>query len=269
MPLEERAVNLPLPEWPQDFNEYHRNALRRTFQHLDDLLLQAEQVLSDEAPPSAFTRYAQDSTPVQRKVVRAYARQVRAAMKRILGEEEIPYPTPRCGALWAAQTLLVQADVSVDELAPKRLAGYGELSEAGVSKLNRIQLELHSLLGKLSAYLAQGTAGDFQVRLQRLGTTDGFTPLLRDLDRVITAHGLVQFRGTFGILLERMETDAFEVAVFGRVSSGKSSLLNHVLEADVAPEGTAALALVPSSRVTVAASVGWPRESRIFRAVTF
>lgn len=229
----------------QDFNGYHRNVLLCTFQHLDGLLLQAEQVLSDAAASSTFTPYAQDSTPVQHKVVRAYARQVRAAMERLLGEEGIPYPTPRCGTLWAAQTLLLQADIAVDELAPKRLAGYGELSEAGVCKLNRIQLELHGLLGKLSAYLAQGTAGDFQVRLQRLGTTDGYTPLLRELDRVITAHGLVKFRGAFEILLERRETDAFEVAVFGRVSSGKSSLLNHVLEADVLPVGVTPVTALP------------------------
>jgi GTP-binding protein EngB required for normal cell division len=29
-------------------------------------------------------------------------------------------------------------------------------------------------------------------------------------------------------IVERLETDTLEIAVFGRVSSGKSSLLNHI-----------------------------------------
>jgi len=55
--------------------------------------------------------------------------------------------------------------------------------------------------------------------------------------RIITAHGLVEFRGTLSMLLDRMEGAAFEVGVFGRVSSGKSSLLNYILQTDVLPIG--------------------------------
>ena len=39
------------------------------------------------------------------------------------------------------------------------------------------------------------------------------------------------------MLLDRMEGAAFEVGVFGRVSSGKSSLLNYILQTDVLPIG--------------------------------
>ena len=41
------------------------------------------------------------------------------------------------------------------------------------------------------------------------------------------------------MLLDRMESAAFEVGVFGRVSSGKSSLLNYILQTDVLPIGVA------------------------------
>src|SRR5205823_6346811 len=41
----------------------------------------------------------------------------------------------------------------------------------------------------------------------------------------------------------------FEIAVFGRVSSGKSSLLNHIVEQDVLPVGVNPITAVPTRLV--------------------
>jgi hypothetical protein len=48
------------------------------------------------------------------------------------------------------------------------------------------------------------------------------------------------------MLLDRIESAAFEVAVFGRVSSGKSSLLNYVLQTDVLPIGVTPVTAIPT-----------------------
>jgi len=69
---------------------------------------------------------------------------------------------------------------------------------------------------------------------------------LRELDRIIAVHGLVEFRNTLAMLLDRIETTAFEIGVFGRVSSGKSSLLNHLLEQNVLPIGVTPVTAVPT-----------------------
>jgi GTP-binding protein EngB required for normal cell division len=48
------------------------------------------------------------------------------------------------------------------------------------------------------------------------------------------------------MILERLEDRTFEIAVFGRVSSGKSSLLNAVLGTDVLPVGVTPITAVPT-----------------------
>ncbi len=92
-------------------------------------------------------------------------------------------------------------------------------------------------MAKLRGYLGKGAGGDLQQRLQQFGKTGEEIRLLSEIERIITAHALVEFRGTLSMLLDRMEGAAFEVGVFGRVSSGKSSLLNYILQTDVLPIG--------------------------------
>jgi GTP-binding protein EngB required for normal cell division len=87
---------------------------------------------------------------------------------------------------------------------------------------------------------------DLQGRLQRLDRTSDEVELLKVLERIIHAHGLVEFRSTLSLLLDQLESNNFQIAVFGRVSSGKSSLLNHILETDVRPVGVNPITAVPT-----------------------
>lgn len=48
------------------------------------------------------------------------------------------------------------------------------------------------------------------------------------------------------MLLDRLESAAFEVGVFGRVSSGKSSLLNYILQTDMLPVGVTPVTAIPT-----------------------
>ena len=101
-------------------------------------------------------------------------------------------------------------------------------------------------MAKLRTYLGKGAGGDLQQRLQQLGKTGDEIRLLSEIERIVTAHGLVEFRGTLSMLLDRMESAAFEVGVFGRVSSGKSSLLNYILQTDVLPIGVTPVTAIPT-----------------------
>jgi len=53
------------------------------------------------------------------------------------------------------------------------------------------------------------------------------------------------------MILDRLESKALEIALFGRVSSGKSSLLNYIVQSDVLPVG-----VNPITRC----QPGWPTE---------
>ena len=227
-------------------NENHQRHLLATFQHVDNLLSEADHILASAGSPSPFQEYSQDSTPVQRKVTHDYILRVRETMRRILDGLKIPPKPPVSGALWAARNHLSFAGIAIAEIEPKHMLGYGKLSDEDQQTLDRIVAELNSVLNRLNTYLAQGTDADLQTRLQRLEQTKDEVKLLRELERIITAHGLVEFRATLTLLLDRLETNAFEIGVFGRVSSGKSSLLNHLLGGEFLPVGVTPVTAVPT-----------------------
>jgi len=60
----------------------------------------------------------------------------------------------------------------------------------------------------------------------------------------------VEFRPTIEMIVSRLETPSFEIAVFGRVSTGKSSLLNHVAGIDALPVGVTPVTAVPTRLVS-------------------
>ena len=139
--------------------------------------------------------------------------------------------------------------ISLNELTPERMRAYGPLSSEAAQRLDGIRAELDGLIAKLRSFLGKGAGGDLQQRLQQLGKTGDEIRLLSEVERIITAHGLIEFRGTVSMLLDRMEGAAFEVGVFGRVSSGKSSLLNYILQTDVLPIGVTPVTAI-STRIS-------------------
>ncbi len=182
----------------------------------------------DAGSPSPFRTHSDDTTPIQRKVTHDYILRIREAMRRVMEELSIPLPEPHSGAVWAAAINLMYCSISLNELTPERLRAYGPLYPDATQKLDGIRAELD------------------EQRLQQLGKTGDEIPLLSEIERIVTAHGLVEFRGTLSMLLDRMESAAFEVGVFGRVSSGKSSLLNYILQTDVLPIGVTPVTAIPT-----------------------
>lgn len=228
------------------FSEHHQRHVRTTFQYIDKLLSEAEHTVTDASSPSPFRRHSDDTTPIQRKVTHDYIIRIREAMRRVMEELEIPPPEPHSGAVWAAAINLVYCSISLNELTPERMRAYGPLSAEAADRLDGIRAELDGLVAKLRSYLGKGAGGDLQQRLRQLGKTSDEIRLLSEIEGIVTAHGLVEFRGTLSMLLDRMESAAFEVGVFGRVSSGKSSLLNYILQTDVLPIGITPVTAIPT-----------------------
>jgi GTP-binding protein EngB required for normal cell division len=158
----------------------------------------------------------------------------------------LPRPGPVCGALWAASGRLTFTHIAVAEMEPQRLRGYGALSDEDIKAINEVVAELNAAIERLLAYLNKGPDADLQTRFARLEKTTDDARLLGELEHVITAHGMIELRGTLIMLLERLETQAFEIGIFGRVSSGKSSLLNHLLGSEVLPVGVTPVTAFPT-----------------------
>src|SRR5208337_4062500 len=127
--------------------------------------------------------------------------------------------------------------------------GFGDISDTDATELNGIAGELKALVSRLGQYLERRAGKDFKERLQQLEGAGNNLGLLSRIERVVAERGLVEFRGTIASVLDRAEDRSFEIAVFGRVSSGKSSLLNAVLGTDVLPVGVTPVTAVPT-RIT-------------------
>ena len=69
---------------------------------------------------------------------------------------------------------------------------------------------------------------------------------LSHLETIVTRWQLVEFRLSIEMIVNRLESPSYEIAVFGRVSSGKSSLLNHIVGVDALPVGVTPVTAVPT-----------------------
>jgi len=226
-------------------NESQQRHLLVTFQHVDNLLSEAEHIMASASSALPFHEYWQDTTPIQRKVTHDYVARFRETMRRVLEELNISPREPVSGALWAARGHMGFASIAIAEIEPEHMRGYGEFSDEDARKMDKVVAELNAELDHIRDYLAQGATADLQSRIQRLEQTRDEGKLLGELNRIITAHGLIEFRQPLAVLLDRFESTTFEIGVFGRVSSGKSSLLNYLLDQDVLPVGVTPVTAVP------------------------
>ena len=227
-------------------NSSHKLHLLTSFQYVDQLLSEIEAIVINSASKSPFPKYRGDLSPVQTKVVQDYIARLRAQMVQVLNSQGISPPGPRFGATHSIRVNLEFADVAFDECRPDAMRGYGQVPESLVTELNGLVEEMRSLIRKLSAFLTHDLGQDLQGRLQRLERTSEEVELLKVLERIINEHGLVEFRTTLSIILDKLESNHFQIAVFGRVNSGKSSLLNQILETDVLPVGVNPITAVPT-----------------------
>lgn len=99
---------------------------------------------------------------------------------------------------------------------------------------------------EIEAFLTGASADVLRARLDSLSTSDPIVADLKELERIVTTHGLVDLRASLTLVVDRALETTFEVAVVGRVSSGKSSLLNAMIGADVLPTGILPMTAVPT-----------------------
>jgi GTP-binding protein EngB required for normal cell division len=230
-------------------NANHERRLSVTCRHIDKLLSEMEGALNASASRLAFPQYVSDLAPAQRRVIEDYITRIRAQLVRVLDGQHIERPVADIPVSRSLHAVLTFVDIAVEELKPEYMRGYGQVPADAAVELNGIAGELRGLVNQLDQYVARGSKEDLQQRLERLEESGDEVALLNKLESIITGHGLVEFRSTLSMILDRLEDNSFEIAVFGRVSSGKSSLLNAILETDILPVGVTPITAVPT-RIT-------------------
>ncbi|MCA1916247.1 hypothetical protein [Methanospirillum hungatei] len=219
----------PEPEKRIIFSPSHANRIRIGCQHLDYLLDEIEGIMDEGASNTAFPQYVPDITPAQKTCIKDYISHMRNRLFRVLDSAGIPKSSPDIPASRAVRVRLASMQVSVDEMRPSAMRGYGEMTSEGETCLSGAVSELRVLIRQVEQFLS-GTGGqNIKERLSKLESTSHDLDLLRTIEQQVSEHGLVEFRGQISSILDSAEDQVFEIAVFGRVSSGKSSLLNTIL----------------------------------------
>ncbi|MGO8745126.1 MAG: dynamin family protein [Thermoguttaceae bacterium] len=224
----------------------HKQVLLSTFLHIQGRLTEMEALLAEGKRPSPLSQHVNDLSPTEAQVVEDYFARIRSTMVTCLEKHGIPVEVRRVGLRWSLQTSIAFLSVAVAEVGPERLRGYGGLDDAGRLEVLSIQQEMDRLLDRVSAYLSERLGHDLPERLARLQAAPGSVAMLSLLNRIVMRWQLVEFRPNVDTIVQRLESPQFEIAVFGRVSSGKSSLLNHVAGMDVLPVGVTPVTAVPT-----------------------
>jgi GTP-binding protein EngB required for normal cell division len=229
-----------------ELNEYQKGRLKITCHYIDKLLADIDDVLHAATSQSPFPRYIVDVTPAQIRVMEDYIRRFRTELVHAIQWQHLKPEPPDIPATRAVLTSLAFIDIALEELKPSYMRGYGLVPEDAVTELNGMVHELRSLVTNMERYLKHELTTDLEKRLQRLEATGLDVDLLRLIEQIVTRNGLVEFRPRIDMLAARLEEDNFEVALFGRVSSGKSSLLNALLRTDILPVGINPITAVPT-----------------------
>ena len=231
---------------PGELNETQQRRLIITCQYIDTMLREIEQVLHSATSLSPFPRYVVDITPAQARVVEDHIRRFRSQLLRALDWQHMKPEPPEIPVTRSITVDLTFINIAIEELRPGYMRGCGAVPEDAVNELNGVVHELRSLAGSMERYLRQELGTNLESRLKKLEETGYDVALLRLIEQLITRHGLVEFRSRIDSLASRLEDNNLEVALFGRVSSGKSSLLNALLNTDVLPVGINPITAVPT-----------------------
>ena len=227
-------------------NASQRQRLLIACKHIDKLLGDVEATLNVAASKTVFPNYVNDITAIQRKTIEDYIARVRGQLLQVLAGQSLAPEPPRVSAVHSIHVNLTFVEIAIAELAPHYMRGYGAVSPEGATDLNGMVAELQSAIKELTLYILQPSAGDLRERVEKLAKEGWDVAGLQTLADIIDRHGLTEFRPTIAMLLDRAEDTALEIAVFGRVSTGKSSLLNHVIGADLLPVGVTPVTAVPT-----------------------
>lgn len=227
-------------------NDAQKLHLRVSCEYMDKMLREIEAILHSEEGASPFSRYQLNLSPAQGRVIEDYIRRFRSQILRALAWQRIEPPPPNIPATRAISTHLQFIDIAISELRPNQMRGSGPISEATAAELTGVLRELSSIYENMMIYVKRELEESLQQRVEKLIAEGKGADLLQRIESVATARGLVEFRPRIDLILARLEDATFEVAVFGRVSSGKSSFLNTLLQLEVLPVGANPITAVPT-----------------------
>jgi GTP-binding protein EngB required for normal cell division len=235
------AEGTPAAPAGSPLNENQVRRVQATFWYVDDLLKGVEALTHPD--PSPFTRERPDLSQDEARLLLSFVGLARGRMLAALDRLGIPRPEQKLSARRSVSTSLTYAGIALSELDTRSLRGYGSVDPAAGEEITALSADLQTLMRRGAALLREQEEGGLLERVQRVPGAPG--EILRRLLALSTRHGLTEMRPLIAAAAERATSTTLDVGVFGRVSSGKSSLINALVGQAVLPVGTTPVTAVP------------------------
>ncbi len=142
----------PEKQVEDELNEHHLRRLLVSCQYVDHLLSEIENVLNTAASLAVFPKYFIDINPAERQVIEDYSARIRRQLLRLVERHGIAHQ-PGIPATRAIHSLLSVAQISVEELNPRHLRGYGKVPESAAAVLKPLVGELEELIAALDRFV--------------------------------------------------------------------------------------------------------------------
>ena len=208
--------------------ENQRHHILNLLSHIEHEVQDGIRALSDQDPETLFPRYTGFPEPHRITALRRHLERLRAAMRRFMETQALSRSQyAAVDASWGFETRMALARNAVYDLRPGYLRGYGALDADGERDTRALAAELGLLLDDIAR----------ELRHQALVLPEGVDPegLVGLMAQVVERHHFFEFRDALRRCLAHR--DGVEVAILGRVSSGKSSLVNALLACELLPTG--------------------------------
>ncbi len=134
-PWRRLAVGTSMSE--QTLNEHHRRRLLVSCEYVDRLLADIESVMSADASLSPFPKYILDLTAEEKQRTSEAVATLRAQLVALLKARHVAVAAPGISSRRSLLTCLGYIDITVEELKPRYLRGYGPVPQALIVELNR------------------------------------------------------------------------------------------------------------------------------------
>ena len=190
-------------------------AIRCGFLDINRRMAELEASIVGRAHSSPFSARVNDLSVTEARVVQDYFARIRTAMRTHLEDCEVALDITPSSLRWTLQCGITFMGITVEELRPSKLRGYGELSEDAVKRCNKTCEDLTRLIDQVATYLRQGIGRDLPERLARLDQAGVEAGTLARIEKLVSRRGLVEFRPTIEMIVSRLENPSFEIALFG------------------------------------------------------
>jgi hypothetical protein len=127
--------------------------LLMTFRHLDKILSDVDRCAEGKGSSSPLSDRYTELDPETKEAIQGYTTRLRETMCRILEEKGIPIDVPSFETIHRINTFLIFMDISAEEIRPKYMRGYGELTREAADELDAVATELQGLLKQMQAVL--------------------------------------------------------------------------------------------------------------------